>query len=359
MALEQFRKLKEAEDAKGKTPEKEETGPSLGDIAKDNKTSALFGSFLEHTSQKPLAERFASRETLQADELTQLEENRKEFLNRIERAKNVIESLNPAFMDEIIKRVPELKDIVGLVGQDGIRTAIVERMNSVAIKDPDRFEDMAGAIEKLARTDKRIGASEKEVNDTASGYGVSSEAYRKALLISDPIERRRQIKELVDSQVSWFAKLTGGKNFKRGVSERVDQLDKGADIQMYLNELEDMEKQVGTTLLATLQENDDVRQALSALARGESAKEQVELLGMKEAQRLLMSEEELREEKGKEWEQFKKDNRWDNLTTDDEKDKVRDTFFEKFVKEKTGRKQGLYWVIWKKMVLPNFRAAFN
>jgi len=248
-------------DAEKKEPE----GPTLNEILAHPEENVLFGKYLKQSDggDNILAMKLYAGD-LKKEDFDALNEKRNEFLEIKERASKLKERFEKN-IGGIISASPELKKIVNVAGEEGIRNAIIDRMDEIAITDPERFEDLesgfsglTGAEESVARGNERIVALCKE-------WGFTEDEYTKALLAresGDPYA----LEDLIKSKMGAFKKTftSYGELMDQG-----EEIDTRADIKNRLSAVNWNLGNIGGSLSTALFENEAVREMLVANLKGE------------------------------------------------------------------------------------------
>lgn len=242
----------------------EPQGPGLNEILAHPEDSALFAKYLERGGDesqllgvKLLAGELArniSREDFHA-----LNEERKEFLAIRERAKNVREKLEKNF-DGIINASPELRESTQVAGADAVRSAVIKRMDEIAITDPERFADLEGRLSGLAATEESVARGNERLDILRKQYGFTEQEYTKALKAregGDPYA----LEDLIKSKMGSFKKAFTS---YEDLTNQEEEIDTRQDIKNRLSAVNFALGNIGGALDTALFDDPKTREVLMA-----------------------------------------------------------------------------------------------
>jgi hypothetical protein len=259
------------------------TGPemkhkeTLKQILANEKQSALFAEYLRTEGKEDLAETVASGNfDVSGDDENRLTEERRTFLEIIERSDNVIESLSDQSLKDFIAASPELTKVAERNGPEGIRNVIKSQLPKMAITDRGRFEDLSRYATNIAKKQERGGEINEEIKEAFKDDDISNEKIEK--LIQGGEEGKavaRELAEEIRAQMSGSERFFGNKKSQiEAIQQRLESLAsmKAADIRDYLAELANDRKKLGDAVGLALIENPVLHEALIADLRSEAIK---------------------------------------------------------------------------------------
>jgi hypothetical protein len=284
MALESYKKeqerLEKEEAKKAGTPEEPEDTLTLKEIMKDDKQNALLGEMVEHDGDATDKEMFARlvSDKMETSDIDALSKFRGKFAERMRDAESIQEELTPELAREIAENNPDLKKVMGLVGPEGIVSAVQETIKKMAVSDPETFKKISKQVEAVKRfREGDLKKLDDDIKEKCKKEGINADKFAKALAIEDDAERKKALVDLVKGE--WG---TGGwSSFKRGLNAIDSTISKlfGADsyLEEKANRLSDTKQQIddafdelakhkkklGSVLAGSIKGNKDLFEALS------------------------------------------------------------------------------------------------
>jgi hypothetical protein len=263
--IEDFGK-KQAEVAQAEALKDEPQGPALSEILKDQEESRLFSIYLDNNADLNLGMKILTGQ-LNEQDMLELSEKRTGFLEKKGKANEIKEKLEKD-MDRIIEASPDLKKISTVVGKEGIRKALTERVNDLAFTDPDWLTNMTEKYEGIAKTEKDIEWGNRSLADIAQEYGFTEVEYSKALQ-----ERPAQpyaFEDLIKSKTGVIGKIF---TTDKAMRAKVEELDQRDVIKKHIEALNGSLGELGGALQETLFKNPDSRAILTAELKGDALPE--------------------------------------------------------------------------------------
>jgi hypothetical protein len=292
MSFERFRRIAEGEDDIHLKPET--TYPTIREMAKDSKTSRLFGEHLKAGGNDELVQHWLEG-TLDEDDRDALDREREVFWGRKKSFEEISKTITPDFIKSISKFNPGLKTLVErLADSKSIHGAFISALEEMAAKSPDEFDTIKDMVEDHTRQKQETRELFTYITDAASRYNIKGEEYERVLAIEDPDERREQLETLVKKNIGFLERLFTPKEILRTRAKEIDNAD-----EMYssLQNLRGEEEQIADTLMVLVNENEDVQGMVNNILAGgelEKTKKSPELSsGFKEARGSLPQREQL------------------------------------------------------------------
>lgn len=195
MALEQYRKEAEKIASAGKPPEKEER--TLKSILADKEDGVLFNKMLDAEGQDDLAGRLLGG-SLEASDLSTLDDWRGKFLDRKEQGKEVSEGITPSLLADMVAKSLELKQLVNLTGSEGIQELLKKHVQEIALSDPTAFGDIRAGLTDLENY--REGAYkglDESISKDCKAIGMSEDAFASIMQETDDIKRATALRAAI------------------------------------------------------------------------------------------------------------------------------------------------------------------
>jgi hypothetical protein len=353
MAFIEKLRQKQGETAAAKAKEQEPQGPTLKEILANGEQSRLFGMYLEEQKESGLAQKMMEGE-LSGDDLDALGERRKEFLEVTERVKEFREQLDAESVAEVVEASPDLQKIAELVGQEGIRDAVLKRLSELAIREPDRFANMNSAAEALRKTKKSVAEENENIEKLCKQYKVTEDEYMAAVQDRNP----KAVENLIEDKMGIFKKL-----WKERVSGSLEfdlkAADKTSVIKNRVAELDRDLAQLGGSLRSVLVENGSVRKALITNLKGEKVPQQEPGTNFSEANRSILEAAEKATkiptaDVQKEWEAYKQKHKGDTGFSVDE---ARGKFLSGYASSMTKNKKGFWATIVESIIVSLMKSS--
>lgn len=286
MSFEDFRSNQKEEQNKGNEDKEILPEHTLKGILSNNERSNLLAEEIEKSGNHELVERLVNKQ-LTEDDIEKLGDYRGEFVERLKQVENIRENISPEVLKDIADNSPELKEIANLVGVDGVKNILFKNFESLAFKDPSRFDRINKAVEKVVKHNETIKKREEHIKELTKKYNVSEDKLYEALKIKDDGERRQAIKAVVKDRMGFWKKMAFGATFV--TANRIEALDQREELNKLSKDLDARLKGVGSLLAMTISENDEVRQALQEEVMGEREKGKESLVNFKEGRDDLKS----------------------------------------------------------------------
>ena len=233
-------------------------GPTLREILANKQQQELFGEFLSRgsdqgerndqivKSDKELAQRLLKGE-LEQDDIGTLAERRDQFVQVLERSKNLRELLAKENIGEIISTSPELQKIAGLIGPERIREVVTGQIERLSIKNPEQFNLLKTSLDSLIESRRVEKQRNVEISALCKKYNVSEkelhEIFSKKYLDNQGQEiingvdslKKADLERIIRERMNWDEKMSlwirGGLGEKISISgvtdERVEKLTEG------------------------------------------------------------------------------------------------------------------------------------
>jgi len=244
--------------------EKQE-GPTVKEILADKAQAELFGEYLEEEGAKGIAKKILEGK-LSAKDLETLAEQRKGFLAVTERAKRFSEKLDASAMQELVERSPDLQKLATVSGKEDMRSALLERMPSIAIRDRARFDSLDSAMAAVGRSKDILLADNKNIEAFCKKYKVSDKDLEAAFNSSNP----NAVKELALSHIGF---IRGIFMKEENLQKELAMIDRKEVINQRIATLDRDMGNLGSAMKTMLSTNPEVRAALTASLRGNEQKE--------------------------------------------------------------------------------------
>lgn len=279
MSFEDFRSNQKEEQNKGNEDQEILSEHTLKGILSNNERSNLLAEEIEKSGNHELVERLVNKQ-LTEDDIEKLGDYREQFVKRLKQIENVRENISPEVLKDITDNSPELKKIASLVGVDGVKNILFKNFESLAFKDPSRFDQINKTVEKTAKHNETIKKREEHIKELSEKYNVSEDKLYEALKIKNDKERHKAIKSVVKENMGFWKKMAFGATFV--TANRIEALDQREQLNKLSKDLDMRLKGVGSFLAMTINQNEDVRQALQAEVMGEREKGKESFVNLKE-----------------------------------------------------------------------------
>ncbi len=248
--LDTLRKSKEKKEQTTPPPE----GHTLAEIMQDKDSFHLFGELLKKGGYGDLATRIIEGKPNEGD-IAVLEKQRKIFSEKITKSEKVEEWLTEESIINIARKHPRFAEMINLAGSENAIEAIRSQLKEISITDEVRFNKIVKAI---GESEKHKNGEYKTVNDTVEKLlkdnKISSQEYLDVLAIEDSTERNTALEKLADKYGSWW---------KGNKKDLFDALrDNAISSESQIDQLNKLEKNIGSALSFTLRGNDSMRNAL-------------------------------------------------------------------------------------------------
>ncbi len=345
--LDTFRKSKEA-TAPHTTPPP--AGHTLSEILNDNNKSDLFSKLLEREGDQDLAARIQAKSLTEAD-VHLLEERRKVFSEKITLSEKTEKFLTKDKIIAFARKHPDFEELINLHGPEKAIKVIQGQLKEISITDESRFNSLVSEIDTITSFES---GEYKRVNDEVEKLLVDSkilpEQYQAALAITDPLARQMAISKLVpdiaEKRTGWKSVLDFFHTKKVADYATSNKLNTaGTLMEATLDQLNAHEGDMGALLFATLNQNDTMRNALSAELIGERAPGEPKI-GIKKAREGAIDTKQIDEEMDEDWHMWKRDKDYDNpLKTDIERKSSKKEFLRRaqnYYREENDRGQS-FW----------------
>lgn len=339
MSFEDFRSSQKEEQNKGNEDQEILPEHTLKGILSNKERSNLLAGEIEKDGNLELVDRLVNKQ-LTEDDIEKLGDYREQFVEKLKQVEKIKENISPEVLKDIADNSPELKEIVGLVGVDGVKSVLFKNFESLAFNDPSRFDQINKAVEKVAKHNETIKKREEHITELAKKYNVSEDKLYEALKIKDDNERQQAIHAVVKDRMGFWKKIFFGET--SFIAGRIESLDQREQLSKLSKDLDARLKNVGSVLGMTISENDEVRQALQAEVLEEREKAKEASVSFKEGRDDWKSfEAKTQTDIENEFKDFilkeKKMKNYDTLN-DGEKDLAINEFFEKKKQKMQGKK---------------------
>lgn len=337
--LERFQERKTQKDIAG-VAEQSLKVPLTKEILADKTQSRLFGMYLEAENASDMAQRLINGE-LTSDDFQTLEEYRQTFLERLERVENLKEAFGPREVEELVAHSPYLKDLAGAVGTGDISRAILKHLPEIAMREPDRFDDLDAYADFINENAADTLEKNKEIAEFCKQYKLEEEDFLEALESADPAEA---LKKRLSAGL-WFFK----KYRKAKIAYNIEDLDLEGVRKLLDRNGKDIQD-LGRVLQAFISENKEVRETLTASLRQEAPEKAPETVSFKEMKNSMNA---VLQEKGTEeaWTKYKVAHPIGNGVSMDD---LRSNFSRDLVSSKLPRgRKGLWGNVLEAMLVPD------
>lgn len=283
-------------------------GPTLREILANKQQQELFGEFLSRgsdqgerndqivKSDKELAQRLLKGE-LEQDDIGTLAERRDQFVQVLERSKNLRELLAKENIGEIISTSPELQKIAGLIGPERIREVVTGQIERLSIKNPEQFNLLKTSLDSLIESRRVEKQRNVEISALCKKYNVSEkelhEIFSKKYLDNQGQEiingvdslKKADLERIIRERMNWDEKMSlwirGGLGEKISISgvtdERVEKLTEGVkgatgkeSIEELVRVLEESTIEFGKALSTAASTNPDIRKAMASVLKSKN-----------------------------------------------------------------------------------------
>jgi hypothetical protein len=356
MALESYKKeqerLEKEEAKKAGTPEKPKDALTLKEIMNDDKHNALLGEMIERDGSAADKEMFARlvSDKMDTADIDALSKFSGKFAERIRDAESVQEELTPELAREIAENNPDLKKVMGLVGPEGIVSAVRGTIKNIAISDPETFKKISKSVETMKSfREGDLRELDDYVQKKCKKEGINVDEYMKILAITDGVERVKALEVVIKNK--WDKNGWGGLkravNFLSGDAFSIGEANRLESVKGEINatfaQLDKYKKKVGSVLGASIKGNKDLFEAMSREIVGGPKKK--ELAGMNEVKAEIPTKESLLGD-FKKWKEKTKIAGWDNMN-EIEREPYRDAFLRE--RSEAGKKaiqaKGGFWAM--------------
>jgi hypothetical protein len=316
---------------------------TLSEILKDSQESALLGRFMEVDNNHELAGRMAMGDLTQTD-LEKLEEYRVKNIEKLGQVKSLETTITPEYVKEFAANSPEFQKLVNLVGPEKAAVAIKNQLREVVASDPDRFDNMHSALERLSSYKSgEMKSLETKIREQCKDFKteLSDDDFAAVMAIEDPYDREVELRKKVRGSFGIFRKAGDYLSLGKWSRPAAQELAKNkAEMDMVIRGLNDHIGAMGGTLNAMVSENVDVRKAFAKELIDEkpAAKAPEEGFGSikKETQAL-----------DQEWKTFRTASNFDTASPMDQTT-IQDNFRRKVKAERVSKppKKGVFARIW-------------
>lgn len=301
---------------------------TLKEILSKKEDSDLFGEMLGREGDLELSQRMAKGE-LTEDDIEELDSHRLDFLNTMQEVKVTKESITNDVVNAYTRNNPELQKVVGLVGLDSYREIVKDKLARLAIRDPETFASLSGAVKDKNEFKAGIYKElDEEVTKMCADRGIKAESYLKAMAIEDPKEREKALKAAVKEGWGGWKKAANFLTAGSWASRRTELMgSKKEELDLATEAMKLHRSNIGE-FLAGMTDVPEIRSAVSKELIGEK-EEKIPLEGFKESKGQMPTKESLQAD----WEEYKNNRKkinrvnWEKLTPELQ-DRERDMFIE-------------------------------
>jgi len=248
----------------GVTPEVE--GPSAYEML-HGEDQEFFGMYLEQMGEADLRDRLLQgEEKVTADDIRDIAWHRESFLNLKKREREFNQRLDQD-MESLVRVSPELGEIAGLVGTDGIKLVTKFRLMEMAIKDPTRFDRLYAEHMAAAEIEERMAAEHEIVQKMCEKYGFTEDEYIAALNSGDDRAIFKELEKLVRGRRGIWREATAT---TADLAAETASLNRKDVIEGHIFDLNRRLKEVAQKLALAFHEDETLGGSLAAVNRGEA-----------------------------------------------------------------------------------------
>lgn len=300
--MDQFRKSREKDVEHGTPPAK---GLTLLEILNDKKSSHLLSKILERDGDEELALKMASGKIEEGD-IELLEQARLKYQEKIEVSKSVEDLLTPDTIVEIARNHPEFAKIINILGPKEAIEVVRSQLREICITDEARFSAIAEPLKNHDSYKKgEFKKTEEAVEKMCKERGISTQEYAEALAIKDPKEKKEALKKLVKGKYDKFDEAINIISFGQLTRGGMKDLEAGgASLEDALAQMNTHQQAIGDALFASVNGNEDMRNALARKLISEKSPKAEPENGFADAKKEKQNIDE--KEWEKEWEELKK-----------------------------------------------------
>lgn len=326
-------------------------------ILADEERSAHFGELLNHGPDEDieLAERLFTQK-LNPGDMILLEKRRGEAVKRFESVENTEKFVTEENILSLGKLNPDFQNIINLVGPDKAIDVIKNELSGIAFTDNARYINIEKAINKLNKfNETKYKDLDDEVAQISKESGIKDSVYIKLLAIENKDEREKSIRKEIRNT---YGIISLGMDWMTGQSKitAAELATKRNDILKVRNELERNIKNIGKLLSISVDENELMRKSLAKELTGSSENSNEEkAFGFKNSRDSVPTVENTKVE----WEKYKKDIKWDNLTSSQDKDDKKRDFAESIAKKRSKGKGGFWEILFSSMFEDSKKELIN
>jgi hypothetical protein len=346
MAIIERAAQKEKEDNKAFIKNEQDKGPTLKEILANKEQSDLFGEYLKEERDGALAEKLISG-NLDREDYRELGEKRKEFLEIMERSKNISDSLDTALISKLAEASPELKQVGEIYGPEAMRNAMKRHLPRIAITDRERFRNLDANLTHMQKGKEFRDQREAEIQEDLKEYGITEEEFFQLMQTGDAEEIAREIKK----EYGWFKKRSVRLKDLKQELEDLAKI-KSEDIKQYLRLHKEDMKDLGKALEATLLDNPIVHETLMADLRKDEIPKNESGMAFSE---LKSTTNPKKEDVVKEWEEFQKLHGTEFIVNAVATEEGMDRFTQEYVKKNSKGKGGFWAMFWLDLFSSNVK----
>lgn len=234
---------------------------------------------------------------MEQDDIGTLAERRDQFVQVLERSKNLRELLAKENIGEIISTSPELQKIAGLIGPERIREVVTGQIERLSIKNPEQFNLLKTSLDSLIESRRVEKQRNVEISALCKKYNVSEkelhEIFSKKYLDNQGQEiingvdslKKADLERIIRERMNWDEKMSlwirGGLGEKISISgvtdERVEKLTEGVkgatgkeSIEELVRVLEESTIEFGKALSTAASTNPDIRKAMASVLKSKN-----------------------------------------------------------------------------------------
>lgn len=175
----------------------EEKQPSLKEIFADKKLGRDFNVWLEGQDKTELAGKLVTGKLETAD-LDVLATEREKFVQRRKEADELKAGLGAQeVLSGFAQKFPEIRRIVELVGEDGVREVMLEVIDKMALAPDDDHESAYDSYNKWLATAEKLTVAQEEMKTMLADSELTADEAEALIAVDNAEERKEQIKKLL------------------------------------------------------------------------------------------------------------------------------------------------------------------
>jgi len=261
MGGEQFsisRRIEEEKAAEARESVKTEP-PSVADILKNPKLFDALVEYLNTTGQGEIVKKLMEEgEALSENDLKNLEKAR-EIIKEAEIAANeIMKRLTPERIDIICQNSNEFYKIAGLIGKDKVKSFLENYLIRVAIREPNKINDITGYLEAIEKAEKIIKQNESKILEIMNKYGLSE----------NEIFAQGNLGSIIHSRLGLWEKIKDWYKQGKISQELASEVSGGIqDIKNQIDIINENLKNIADIIATTIIQNEDFQALLTSELR--------------------------------------------------------------------------------------------
>ncbi len=291
MGLDDYRNVIKEAQARAAGPQKPE-GPTLDKTLGNADDSRLLAELLQMDGREDIAEKLFGHTKLEEGDLAEIKDIHNYFTEQMRSAKEIGETLDDETVIALAGQAGFLKDQLDLGGPKKIADVFRKQLRVLSIRDPHRFEDIKQAHERMVSFhDGQYAAVGQRVEEMCAAWGIDEKRFYDVMRNIDPKDRVNALRAELKAAGFWFTKGKAKALDKRGLTRRT--------LNDNLQHMDRLIQQTGALLGASIEENEDLREAFMREVRGEKDPRKPEA-SFKESRADMITERQALEEWDKE-----------------------------------------------------------